>query len=635
MDAFWQFARRMLRYKATIVWAMVFAVLSAGGLGVGLVSIAPVLRIILADEGPAVPGVAAEEQGAIRGTAAHPNPRGLADVAGAYNAEVPEWASWAQVPQGWIDRMPAGQFTAVVVIVSVLGVLTLFGGAANFLHAYLSLTVVYRTTTNIRREVFHRVVRLPLKTVVRGGTSDLVSRIVNDSNQLSQGFATLLSRTVAQASKGVAGLLAALVLGPLLVASALPVLALLYVVIRRLGKRIRRASRGALRSQAGMYASTTEVLQGLRVVKVYTTERYEAGRFHRINKQFMKDMMRVRVARALASPLVEVLALFALGLLSLIASKAIIDGKVEVESFIATLIALGAAGASLKPITGLINEIQASSAAAQRLAELLDHEPETGHNTRLPKLARHTESVEFDRVRFTYPGANHAALRDVTLTVRHGERVAIVGPNGCGKTTLLALVPRLFDPDAGENGTPGGRVMIDGCDIRDYSVRSLRRQIGVVTQETIIFHGTIASNIGYGAEGATPDRIEAAARKARAHEFVTRLPQGYETVVGEQGLTLSGGQRQRIAIARAILRDPAILILDEATSMIDGESEARIAEAIGEFSTERTCLLVAHRPSTIRSADRIVVMNEGRVVDEGTHGELIERSGVYRQLFNK
>jgi len=345
--------------------------------------------------------------------------------------------------------------------------------------------------------------------------------------------------------------------------------------------------------------------------------------------------MRVRLARALASPLVEVLALFALGMLSLIASKAIIDGKVEVEVFIATLIALGAAGASLKPLTGLINEIQASSAAAQRLAELLESEPETGHNTRLPKLARHAESVEFDRVRFTYPGANHAALRDVSLRVRHGERVAIVGPNGCGKTTLLALVPRLFDPDPGEHGAPGGRVMIDGCDIRDYSVRSLRRQIGVVTQETIIFHGTIAGNIAYGAEGATPDRVEAAARKARAHEFISRLPQGYNTVVGEQGLTLSGGQRQRIAIARAILRDPAILILDEATSMIDGESEARIAEAIGEFSIERTCLLVAHRPSTLRSADRIVVMEEGKVVDQGTHEELIGRSGVYRQLFNK
>jgi ABC-type multidrug transport system fused ATPase/permease subunit len=637
MDAFWLFARRMLRYKAMIVWAMVFAVLSAGGLGVGLVSIAPVLRIILTEKPPAAPLPAPEGEapaGAAGPASAGVEP-GLADVALAYNQKVQKWAGWARVPPGVIDALPRGRFTAVVVIVSALGVLTLLGAAANFLHAYLSLTVVYRTATNIRREAFHRVVRLPLKTVVTGGASDLVSRIVNDSNQLSQGFATLLSRTVAQATKGLAGLLAAFWHGPLLVTSALPVIILLYVVIRRLGKKIRRASRGALKSQAGLYASTTEVLQGLRVVKVYTTERYEAGRFHRINKQYMRDMMRVRMARALSSPLVEVLSLFALGLLSVIASKAIIDGTVKVESFIATLIALGAAGASLKPITGLINEIQASSAAAQRLAELMNEKAEAGHNTKLPKLARHAETVEFDCVSFTYPGANRPALREVSLKITRGERVAIVGPNGCGKTTLLALVPRLFDPDPAEPGRPGGRVMIDGCDIRDYSVRSLRRQIGAVTQETVIFHGTIRSNIAYGAEGATPERVEAAARKARAHEFISRLPQGYDTVVGEQGLTLSGGQRQRIAIARAILRDPAILILDEATSMIDGESEARIAEAIGEFSSERTCLIVAHRPSTIRSADRIVVMHEGKVIDEGTHETLSERCEIYKQLFER
>ena len=612
MDAFWHFASRMLRYKATIVWAMVFACVSAGGLGVGLVSIAPVLRSIL-----------------------QPNHGGLPELAANYNESLPAVVGWARLPATWVAALPPGQFTAIVTIVSVLGVLTVFGAVANFMHAYLSLTVVYRTSTNIRREAFHKVVRLPLKTVVAGGASDPVSRIVNDSHQLGQGFATLLSRTVAQVTKGVAGLLAALVLSPLLVVSALPIIVVLYVVIRRLGKRIRRASRGALRSQAGLYASTGEVLRGLRVVKVYTTERYEAGRFHRINKQFMHDMMRVRVARALASPLVELLALFALGILSLIASKAILDGHIEVESFIATLVALGAAGASLKPLTGLINEVQASSAAAQRLKELMEMDPEPGHSSKLPKLPRHAKSLELDNVTFTYPNATRPALRDLSITVRHGERVAIVGPNGCGKTTLLGLIPRLFDPDAGEDGARRGRVMIDGLDIRDYQVRSLRRQIGVVTQETVIFEGTIASNIAYGTKDATREGVERAARQARAHGFITRLPQGYDTVVGEQGLTLSGGQRQRVAIARAILRDPAILILDEATSMVDGESEAQIAEAIGEFSASRTCLIVAHRRSTITSADRIIVMKDGRVIDDGTHEQLIERCAVYNQLFEQ
>ncbi len=606
----------MLRYRVTIIWAMIFAVFSAGGMGAGLVAIAPVLRNILSPTG-----------------------QGLPDIARAFNDKLPAFVSFLHISDATIAKLPEDQFSAVVVIVSALGLLTLLGGAANFLHAYLSLSVVYRTITNIRRSLFHRVVRLPLRIVVQGGASDMVSRIVNDTNQLSQGFATLLSRTVSQSTKGIAGLIAAFIIDWRLVIYALPVSAILYAVIRKLGKKVRRASRGALKSQAGLYGTTTEVLQGLRVVKVYTAERYEAGRFHKINKQFMREMMRVRVARALASPLVEVLAIVALGVLSLIAAKAILDKSLDPANFIAALMSLGVAGASLKPLTGLINEIHASSAAAQRIEELLALEPETGHKRKLPKLPRHTKSIDFEHVCFTYPNAHQPALRDINLHIDHGQCVAFVGPNGCGKTTLLSLVPRLFDPDqpdpANDPAPTPSRVMIDGRDIRDYSLRSLRRQIGVVTQETILFQGTIASNIAYGAHDATRESIEAAARKARAHEFITQLPKGYDTVVGEQGLTLSGGQRQRIAIARAILRDPAILILDEATSMVDGESEAKISEAIAEFANSRTCLIVAHRKSTIINADCIVVMEAGCIVDTGTHEELLTRCTIYQQLFDR
>jgi subfamily B ATP-binding cassette protein MsbA len=215
----------------------------------------------------------------------------------------------------------------------------------------------------------------------------------------------------------------------------------------------------------------------------------------------------------------------------------------------------------------------------------------------------------------------------VDLVVRHGERVAVVGPNGSGKSTLLSMVPRLFDPDEGD-----GAVLIDGRDIREVSIRSLRRQIGVVTQETVLFRGTIRENIAYGADDAGDERIIAAARRARAEEFIAAMPGGYDAMVGERGLTLSGGQRQRLAIARAILRDPAILILDEATSMIDADSEAKIAEAIADFTRGRTCLIVAHRLSTVIGADRIVVMDRGRIVDEGRHAELLARCEVYRLI---
>lgn len=535
------------------------------------------------------------------------------------------WAVGGAIPEGWIAALPLGRWTAVCWIMGSLGVLTLVGGVTNFLHAYLALTVVNRVTANIRREVFHRVLRLPLKDVVATGPSDMVSRIVNDTAQLSGGFTALLSKAVAQTGKGFFSLVAAFIVDWRLAGSALLVGPPLFLVIRRLGKKIKRASKRALESQGGLFGAAVESLQGLRVVKVHTTERFEAGRFHKLNKQLLRQMNRVRTARALASPLVEALSIFTLGAMFMVPAFYIIKKNLDAGDLIATLILLFAAGAGFKPLTGIVNDIQSSVPAADRLLQLLRATPEPGHGARLPRLGRHGESIEFREVTFTYPRAARPALSGVSLRVSHGERVAVVGANGSGKTTLLALVPRLFDPGA-------GAVLIDGRDIREVSVRSLRRQIGVVTQETVLFRGTIRSNIGYGAEGATAARIEAAARAARAHEFVSALPRGYETEVVEQGMSLSGGQRQRLAIARAILRDPAILILDEATSMIDAESEAAIAEAVAEFTRGRTCLIVAHRLSTVIGADRIVVMEAGRIVDTGPHGELMKRCETYRRI---
>ncbi len=602
MDAFWTFAKRMMRYRATLVVALVCAFVSAGGLGIGLVGLTPVLENILGEG------------------------KELSEMFVSVNQTLSERVG-VTLPASWGEALPQGQFNAVLWIIILLGGLAVVGGLANFLHAYLSLTVVHRTVTNIRREVFYCVVRAPLKDIVSCGASDTISRVINDTTMLSAGFNALISKAAAQLFKGLASFLAAFIINWKLALAASLVAPVMYMIVRKLGKQIRRASKKAMESQAGLYGAASEALQGLRVVKVHTTERYEVGRFHRINKEVMKQNLRVRTARALASPLVEVLSLFVLGGLSMIAAKAIIDGKLMPGDFIATLMALGAAGASLKPLTGLVNDIQSSAPSADRLMELLNRETETGHDSRLPKLPRHSESVAFDRVTFTYPDARSPALDGVSLNVKHGKSVAIVGANGSGKTTLLALVPRLFEPDHGF-----GRVLIDGHDICDFSLRSLRRQIGVVTQETIIFQGTIRSNIAYGAENATDARIVEASKMARAHDFVRDLPKGYDTPVGEQGLTLSGGQRQRLAIARAVLRNPAILILDEATSMIDADSEAKIAEAITEFSKGRTCLIVAHRLSTVRSADSIVVMDKGRVVDQGSHDELIERCKSYQLI---
>jgi ABC-type bacteriocin/lantibiotic exporter with double-glycine peptidase domain len=276
-------------------------------------------------------------------------------------------------------------------------------------------------------------------------------------------------------------------------------------------------------------------------------------------------------------------------------------------------------------LTALVHDIQASSAPAERLVEVLGLPPESAGDRRLPRLPRHRTSIRLEGVSYRYPGAAARALDGVDLEIAHGERVAIVGPNGCGKTTLLGLLPRLLVPTE-------GRVLIDETDLADANLRSIRRQIGVVTQEPVMLRGSIRENIVYGLTGVGEDRIREAARLARADAFIERLPDGLETEVSEQGASLSGGQRQRLAIARAILRDPTILLLDEATSQVDSESEELINQALTDFTAGRTSIAVAHRLSTVLAADRIVVMESGRILDDGRHEELLERCESYARL---
>lgn len=605
----------MFRYRLLMVGAIVMVMLSAVSLSTGLFGALPVVESIIGGDHKELSTLATEWNEKLR------QAKVLHDVVQVF-----------RVPSDVIARLPEGPFTALAWIMGALCVLAVFGSLTTFLHAYLSLTIVNRTVTSIRREAFHAIVRSPLTRMVNEGATDAVSRIVNDTRVLGDGLNMLLSKGVLQVFKGIAAFIVALVMSwPVTLISAL-VAPLLYTVIRRLGKKIKKGAGRALESQSELLGIANETLGGLRAVKVNTAERLAAGRFHRVNKRVLAELNKVRTARAIASPLTEMLSIFLLCGLVLAAGQLIIHSSssfavFKPEQMMLALGSLAVAGASLKPLTGIINDIQASAPAADRVAQLLAMEQEPGHGAGLAKLARHgaNGSIEFRGVTFGYRGQQPPALRDVSLTVRHGQRVAVVGPNGCGKTTLLGLVPRLFDPQ-------DGRVLIGGTDVREVSVRSLRSQIGVVTQETVLFRGTVRENIALGAEGVTDERIVEAAKKARAHDFISALPKGYDTPVAEQGLSLSGGQRQRIAIARAILRDPAILILDEATSMIDAESEAHIAAALNDFCVGRTCLIVAHRLATVIHSDVIVVMDGGRVVDQGRHEELLTRCTVYRSL---
>jgi subfamily B ATP-binding cassette protein MsbA len=442
---------------------------------------------------------------------------------------------------------------------------------------------------------------------------------------LNQGFQAITGKAVAQSTKGLASAAVAVLVQWQVALVLITVGPAMAVLIRKLGKRVKKASRGAMRGRAGLLFRTNEVLSGFRVVKVYSTESREASHFDKQNRTVVKEVLRERTARALASPLIEVIAVIILGTLAVIASKAIIDGSLDPARFFGAMTGLAMAGASLKPLTGVIQNIQAAEAASKRIDHLFALEPEKPGESSLPDLPRHEQSIEFEDVTFAYESAREPAVSEVSLRIEHGQTVAFVGPNGCGKTTLLSLVPRLFEPTS-------GRLLVDGEPVAERSLASLRTQIGVVTQETVIFRGTVAENIAYSRPDSTREIVEKAARLAHAEGFISELPEGYDTQLGDQGLTLSGGQRQRLSIARAILRDPSILILDEATSMIDAKSESEIAAAIEDFSRGRTTLIVAHRLSTVLGADRIVVMAGGRVIETGTHEALLESCDLYREL---
>ena len=614
MRNFLIFSTRMFRYPGTLLAALLLAFFSAFGMGTAILAIKPVLDNVINSQ----PG------------AADRTIRDLPVLATAVNSRIvshlPHWLSdRVQIPQNVIDSLPTGAYATALWIFIGLGVLTIVGATTSFLHAYLTQTLVNRILTNLRREAFRRVLKRPLRDVITSGPSDMISRVVNDTGQMSGAMLNVIGKGFAEGTKALAAVVVALIVDWRLSIVAVVAGGVIGIIIRQLSRRIKKGSKGALERQSDLYRVATESLQGLRVVKVHTAERAEVGRFHKANKKMLRELNRVRTARSLASPLVEAVAVIALGTLALIAIKAMIDKALDPSSFLVALAALGVAGGALKPLTGIITDVQIGTAAADRLADLLNSVPEPGHGFRLAKLPRHKRSLEFKDVTFSYPNQARPAVDAVTLNIAHGETVAFVGPNGCGKTSLLSLVPRLFDPQAGD-------ILIDSLNIRDFSVRSVRRQIGVVTQETVLFSGTIRQNISYGSTDATEDEIVEAARKARALEFIRRLPQGLDTPVAEQGLSLSGGQRQRIAIARAILRDPAILILDEATSMIDAESESKIGEAISDFSRGRTSLIVAHRLSTVVQADRIVVMDYGKIADIGRHHELLGRCEIYQRL---
>lgn len=512
---------------------------------------------------------------------------------------------------------------AMLVFMLILQILThSFRFGAEYLAGVLSV----RAIVDMRRAMYSHVLNLPLHYFAQRGVSDTMSRFMNDTQEVMRGLNSLFGKLIREPLKAIAVFTVAMMMQPemtLIIVIAGPVAA---VILRKFGKWIRRANKHLLESYSRMMSLLEGALLGMRVVKAYTMEHYERRQLWNIDRQVVDSQIKIQRIDAATTPVIETLGfILAMGIIIYAGTK-IISGEIEPAELSALVIAFAAMLDPVRKLSNVYTRIQRANAAAQRIFELLDTPAEYDVKDGPAELPAPTRSIEFRNVSFTYPNAVEPAVRDVNFTVTPGQVVAVVGPNGSGKTTMVSMLPRFFDPDT-------GTIWFDDVDIRTARLRSLRKLISLVTQETVIFADTVAANIRYGRLDATDEQVQDAARRAFADEFITRMPEGYHTMVGEHGATLSGGQRQRIAIARAILRDAPILVFDEATSQVDADSERKIQQALARFMPGRTTFIIAHRFSTITRADTILVMDQGQLVDAGTHEQLMTRCDVYASLY--
>ena len=510
-------------------------------------------------------------------------------------------------------------------IALLLFVVFLVQAAFNYLRIYAQAVVGEGVVADLRRAVYDRIVRLPVPFFDGRRTGEITSRLTSDVVVVQTTVSSSAAQALSQAITLVGGVVLLIVISPALSLTVLSFLPIVIIAAAVFGRRLRRISTSFQDEVAEANALADESIASVRVVKWFTAEDDVAARYDdAIRSSYATALRRARL-RALFVPFVTFVALATLALVLWVGGRLVLNGDLtpgELVSFLLyTLIVAGAIGT----FTGLYSELQEALGASQRIFELLDEPVEVSRQAEPITPADREGSVRFVRVSFSYPGRDIEVLSAVDLVVAPGETVALVGPSGAGKSTLTQLIPRFYDATSGE-------VLVDGVDVRLQDLDALRGEMAAVPQEVLLFSGTIAENLEVGRPGASTDELIAAAETANAHDFVVGFPDGYDTVVGERGVQLSGGQRQRIAIARAVLADPRLLILDEATSSLDAESEALVQDALERLMEERTTIVIAHRLSTVRAADRIIVLAAGAIAEEGTHDQLVEAGGLYTEL---
>jgi ATP-binding cassette subfamily B protein/subfamily B ATP-binding cassette protein MsbA len=535
------------------------------------------------------------------------------------------------------EWLPETAFETLIVVVCLMVGGTILKDLILMSNIVLTQRFTQLSIFNLRKDFYRRTLKMSVGSFSTDRSTELMSRFTNDTEVVTQGIFQLLGKAIREPLKMTTCLIAAAFISWRLLLFCMIVTPFAGIIIGYLSRALKRSNRKAMQEMASMYGLIGETFKGIVAVKAFGMESYERKRFHDSAKRYYLKAMNIAKYNSMTRPTTEIMGMTVVGLAILSGGYLVLNQEThllgmqmcvnpmsfgDMMTFFAFLV-----GASdpLRKIADVFNVVQRSAAAADRIYEMLDRDPDLPEANNPSPMPEHLKQITFQNVTFGYT-TDSTVIDDVSLTIKRGQTVALVGPNGCGKSTLARMIPRFFDPDT-------GTITFNDTEITQLRKRDLRSRIAMVTQNAIMFDDTILNNLRYGKRDASLEEVMAAAEKAKAHQFIeTKLEDGYHTVIGEGGGKLSGGQRQRLALARAILTDPEIIILDEATSQVDLESEQVIHQVLSEFLADRTAIMITHRMSSLQLADRIIVMDQGKIYDDGTHDELMQRNRLYQRM---
>jgi len=511
-----------------------------------------------------------------------------------------------------------------LIILIVFFLKNLFG----YLQSYFMAYVEYSSTNNLRNEAYKHLHRLPISYFKKERVGNLISRFTNDVSKVQDSVSATFNSLIKEPLTIIVFLIIALSISWQLTLFAAIILPVSMLAIMWIGLKVRKQSTLVQRKIADITSVLQETISGVKVVKAFGMEPYENKKFVKETKNYLKTALKIVRIREAASPITEIISVLVGAIIIYYGGTLVLkSSQISASLFMGFLLAIFQMMKPIKDLSTVNNRIQEASAAADRVFEIIDTVPDIKDSKDAKTLVEFKQTVSFKNVGFKYEDSEEWVLDDINLKVSKGDILALVGPSGGGKSTLVDLIPRFYDPI-------NGSILIDGEDIRNYTVDSLRSKMGIVTQETFLFNSSIKENIAYGLDNYPYEKVVEAAKAANAHEFIVQTPEGYDTIIGERGVKLSGGQRQRLTIARAILKNPDIMIFDEATSALDSESEILVQEAIERMMKNRTTFVIAHRLSTIRNATRILVIDRGKIIQTGTHQELmLKENGLYKKLY--